>query len=389
MSMESKIWAVGGALSIAAIGWLVRFQGRTRAAYAEQAAARQRETLSLKQRLESSGCRQWPVGKVGQGHGEAVLVAGGTGYLGEALIRELSERGYAAIVLSRDPGAKQRFPHARVLLADVCRREDLERVFAAHDIRGVITLLSSRKINDERQCHEVDYLANHALLEQAASHGVTHFIHLSDCGVYRPELHVQFHKLRIEGELLSGAFAPLPFTIVRPTAYYPYLSVHFEALRRGGAAPLTDHGEYALYNPIAREDLAEFVTNLLFDGSHHGQIYAVGGPWSPDNLCTLKSAAQMMFEALEQPAKLASTSLRAWDFKIGLFLAIGQVIPLFARIGTYLRMARYWSLTSHIAPAYGTRTLRDYHRRLLARAQGETTFWQRMRKGSVSIPTDC
>ena len=349
----------------------------------------QRETQTLREKLLARGSDTWHAEKVGRGYGRRVLVLGGTGYVGEALVRELIERGYRPVVVARSEAAASRLGGPEVLVGDVTRREDMTRVFALARAEVAITLLASRKPNDEEQCYQVDYVANLNAIEAARDAGVKQFIHVSDTGVYSPELFTQFHKLRIEGELLSGRHAPLAFTIVRPTAYFPYLSVHFETVRNGGGYPLMGHGEYALYNPIAREDLAEFITNLILVPAHFGRIHPVGGPWTADNLTTLKGAGEMMFEVLGLPPSWKSGSLAGWDLRTSMMKGMGTVVPMFKRIGFYLDAAKYWSVTTHVAPAYGTRTLKGYFERLKGmQREKPSTFAQRMFKGTAMIPTD-
>ena len=92
----------------------------------------------------------------------------------------------------------------------------------------------------------MDYLAVSGAMRMAAARSSRHFIHIADYGCYRPEL------------------LPQVYTDIK----------HGEAYR------LFDHGEYNLFNPIAREDLSEFIVNLLFDAGKQGRIFPVGGPWT-------------------------------------------------------------------------------------------------------------
>ena len=73
----------------------------------------------------------------------------------------------------------------------------------------------------------------------------------------------QVYKLQVEGELMGQHHGALPWTIVRPTAYYPYLSMTFGDVKNGLPYRIFDHGQYNVVNPIAREDLAEFITNQV------------------------------------------------------------------------------------------------------------------------------
>ena len=91
---------------------------------------------------------------------------------------------------------------------------------------------------------------------------------------------------------------------MRPTAYFPYLSVAFGDVKNGRAYRIYDHGEWNVVNPIAREDLAEFIVNQVLNEDAIGRILPVGGPWVAENAVTLKRAGEMMFDITGQRAEL-------------------------------------------------------------------------------------
>ncbi len=202
---------------------------------------------------------------MGQGSGQHVLVLGGTGYIGRALVPELAARGYKPVVLSRHAQVREDYPQAEVVVGEVSRKADVEKVFDAFPVQAVITLLSSRRPHDEEECRRVDYRSNLNAIEVGAAKGLQHFIHISDSGCYRPELLPQVYKLQIEGELLGQHHGTLNCSIVRPTSYYPHLAVNFGDVQNGQPCRLFDHGEWAVSNPISRENLSEFIVNLLFE----------------------------------------------------------------------------------------------------------------------------
>jgi hypothetical protein len=54
----------------------------------------------------------------------------------------------------------------------------------------------------------------------------------------------------------------------------------------------------------------------------------------------------------------------------------------------YMQAIKYWSTTSHFAPAYGTRTLKDFYGKLAQREYIPKSFFERMRGGTAAMPTD-
>ena len=71
-----------------------------------QRDAAQQKTRALMDRALAETSAVYETGKQGSGAGQEILVLGGTGYIGRALVPELSQRGYRPIVLSR-PGRRR------------------------------------------------------------------------------------------------------------------------------------------------------------------------------------------------------------------------------------------------------------------------------------------
>jgi len=339
----------------------------------------QQRTRALMERALSETSTVYETGKPGTGAGQEILVLGGTGYIGRALVPELCQRGYRPVVLSRSGEVDDSFAGAEVVQGDPRTQADLDAVFDRHDIRGVITLLSSRRPNDEEECRCVDYEANLNAVKAAVRHGADQFIHISDYGCYRPELIPQVYKLQVEGELLGRHHGQLDFTIVRPTVYYPYLAMHFGEVQQGNAYRIFDHGEWAMYNPISREDLAEFIVNQLFNRGSYGRILPVGGPWNAANLLTIKSAGEKIHQVLNREESFTVTPMKSWERRTGMMRGMGRFIPMFRRVAYYLEAAKYWSVVSHFAPAYGSDSFDEYLVKLRDSGYNPGTFRDRMK----------
>lgn len=353
-------------------------------------AAAQRHSHALVQRLLTTASDTYATGPSGSGTGERVLVLGGTGYIGRALVPELARRGYHPAVLARDPEVKSEaaFADAEVVAGDATRVEDVQAAVAVAPTAVVISLLSGRRPNDAEECRVVDHQAVVNGIRAAVEHEVRQFIHISDFGAYRPELIPQVYKLQVEGELMGQHHGRLPWTIIRPTAYYPYLSMTFGDVKNGLKYRIFDHGEYNVVNPIAREDLAEFIVNQVLDPGALGRVLPVGGPWHEDNVVTLKRAGEMMFELNGREPDWDVVPMTQWDKKISRLRTAGRFSAKVRPVAFYLEAAKYWSVVDHVAPAYGTRTLRQFMERLVDREWPTGSFRERMKNGTNLMPTD-
>ena len=353
-------------------------------------ASAQQRSRELLDRLLSTDSQTYVTGPRGTGAGQRVLVLGGTGYIGRALLPELARRGYAPAVLARSAGVKDEpeFADAEVVVGDPTRAQDVLDAVASAPTAVVVSLLSGRRPNDAEECRLVDHEAVVNGIKAAVEHRVEQFIHVSDFGAYRPELIPQVYKLQVEGELIGQHHGPLPWTIIRPTAYYPYLSMTFGDVKNGEKYRIFDHGEYNVVNPIAREDLAEFIVNQVLDPDALGRVLPVGGPWDPDNVVTLKAAGQMMFDVTGREPDWDVVPMATWDKKIARLTRMGKVVKKLEPVAYYLEAAKYWSVVDHVAPAYGERTLRGFMEKLKDREFPTGSFRERMKSGTNLMPTD-
>lgn len=355
--------------------------------------AAQEHSRALRERLLGSTSSTYVTGPVGTGNGERVLVLGGTGYIGRALVPELARRGYRPAVLARDAAVKDdaEFADAEIVVGDPTRPADVRNAIGALDASPtavVISLLSGRRPNDAEECRLIDHEAVVNGIKAAVEHQVRQFIHISDFGAYRPELIPQVYKLQVEGELIGQHHGELPWTIIRPTAYYPYLSMTFGDVKNGEAYRIFDHGEYNVVNPIARADLAEFITNQVLADDALGRVLPVGGPWVADNVVTLKDAGQMMFDVTGREPSWDVVTMANWDKKIARLTRLGKLSKQLKPVAYYLEAAKYWSVVDHVAPAYGERTLRGFMDQLKDREFPTGSFRERMKNGTNVMPTD-
>jgi nucleoside-diphosphate-sugar epimerase len=168
-----------------------------------------------------------------------VLVTGGTGFLGQAVVRRLLAAGERVRVLVR-PSRATRFPvmgGAEPALGDL--REPLSLMQALDGMEAVCHCAAHMTVGDAWSTFEaVTVQGTEMLLQAAAHHQVKRFLHVSSLGVYgdgqatvteespfdaSPDARGPYTRSKIESERLVWAYARehgLPITVIRPGPLY-------------------------------------------------------------------------------------------------------------------------------------------------------------------------
>ncbi len=305
-----------------------------------------------------------------------IIVAGSSGTIGRAVIQELVPRGHHVTALLRS--ARSNNPpiaelagacHAVVDLADA---QSLAAVFSRAQPQVVISCIASRS-GAPKDADLVDREHNLALLAAAKQAGVQHFVLLSAICVQKPLLAFQHAKLAFEAELRGSG---MDYTIVRPTAFFKSLSGQVNRVKAGKSFLIFGDGELTRCKPISDGDLARFIADCLTDPARRNAILPIGGPGPA---ISLREQGELLFELAGKPARFRSFSPKLFT-RAERLLALGEKwSDWFAEKAEYARIARYYATESmlvldpvsgeyraDLTPEYGSETLRDHYRRLLA-----------------------
>jgi divinyl chlorophyllide a 8-vinyl-reductase len=286
-----------------------------------------------------------------------VALAGASGTIGAAVLRQLEAEGHSVTVLGRS------------LLAD---RAAMAEALTAARAEVAISCMASRS-GAPRDAQAVDYEANLALLAAARQAGAEQFILLSAICVQKPLLAFQHAKLAFEAALQASG---ITYTIIRPTAFFKSLSGQAKRVKADKPFLIFGDGNLTRCKPISDADLARFIVSAIDNAEMSGKILPIGGPGPA---ISLRDAGEMLFDVAGKPARFKSISPR-------IFTAAGRVLGLGAGLSDwcaekaeYARIAHYYATESmlvldpatgeysaDLTPEYGSETLRDHYKALLA-----------------------
>jgi NADH dehydrogenase len=214
-----------------------------------------------------------------------VAVAGGTGFVGGAIARELHHRGENVVVLSqRGEEARAGLPDAvelRVADASV-RSEALVEALAGIDVLVIALAFKNLPIEAPRRGRtfmKVDAAGTENLVDAARVAGVKHIIYMSgagaDCNAKRHWFRAKWRAEQAVRESRSQ------WTIVRPTWVYGPDDVSLNRFlgfaHRLPFVPMSNFGRQRLA-PVFVDDVANLVADSLRDPNAVDQTFELGGP---------------------------------------------------------------------------------------------------------------
>ncbi len=322
-----------------------------------------------------------------------VFVVGGSGYIGQQVVKELVRRGHQVVCLLRAPPTSDVFAGAEVRVGEVTDPASIVR----DGVRGerfdaVVSCLATRT-GGVKDAWRIEHQANLNVLEALKAAGARHFVLLSAICVQKPLLAFQHAKLKFEQALIESG---LTFSIVRPTAFFKSLSGQVEKVKAGQPFALFGDGRLTACTPISEADLARFLADCLTDPQKQNAVLPIGGPGPA---ITPLDQAQLLFEACGRPPRYRKVPVGLMDVIVGVLSALGAVIPPLKDKAEFARIGRYYATESMLVldpktgrydaamtPSTGADTLKDFYVRvvkegLAGQALGDQAFFARPKTG--------
>jgi uncharacterized protein YbjT (DUF2867 family)/ligand-binding SRPBCC domain-containing protein len=214
-----------------------------------------------------------------------VAVAGGTGFVGGAIARELYRRGEHVVVLShRGEAARGGLPDGIEIRSTDANGDRDPLVAALAGVDALVISLAFRNLPIEaprrgRTFDRVDADGTARLVAAARAAGVRHVLYMSGAGAARDAQRHWFRaKWRAEEAVRAGGMA---WTIVRPTWIYGpddvSLNRFLSFARRLPFVPLTNSGRQLLA-PVFIDDIGRLLADAVRDPAARDQVFEIGGP---------------------------------------------------------------------------------------------------------------
>ena len=232
-----------------------------------------------------------------------ILVTGGTGFIGRALVRQLTESGYPVRLLIRPTKKSPNLPKGVPVEVAVCNLMDERGIRSAMiDVDVVYHLAGVEWHGAHASLMDVDIQGTQVVSQIAAGVGVKRFFFLSHLGADRASAFPVLKAKAIAEENIRRS--GVSHTIIRSALVYG-LNDHFTSglSRLLNALPsfffVPEDGN-TLIQPIWVEDLVTCLVWALDNDLTINQTYSVGGP----EYLTFNHIVQSVLEQIELKRRL-------------------------------------------------------------------------------------
>jgi NADH dehydrogenase len=243
--------------------------------------------------------------------GRIIAVFGGTGFLGQRVVRHLGDRGFSVRAVCRHPsrGATIFGDHPsapQVVRADIADDRSVRAAVArAFGVVNAVSLYVERGAQTFRSVH-VEAAAR--LARHAREAGVSRLIHVSGIGA---DARSRSSYIRARGEGEDAVRAAFPSaTIVRPAVMFgaddSFLSPLTRLMPSLPLLPLFGRGETRL-QPAYVEDVGEAIARIL-DAPGVDRPYELGGP----RITTYRDLLQAIGDRIGAHPVLLPVPFPAW-----------------------------------------------------------------------------
>lgn len=210
-----------------------------------------------------------------------ILVTGGTGFIGQVLIRHLISMGLQVRTLLRPSQHSPSLPRGVAVEAVICGLKDERGLRAA--LRGVdvvFHLAGAERKGSRADLMGVDIEGTQSIAEVAADAGVSRLFYLSHLGADRASAYPLLKTKAIAESHITRS--GVPYTIFRSGIVFgpgdQYTTAMARLLRISPGFIFIPGDGNTMLQPLWVEDLVTSLTLSMDDSSTINQVYSIGGP---------------------------------------------------------------------------------------------------------------
>ncbi|MEO1224821.1 MAG: complex I NDUFA9 subunit family protein [Pseudomonadota bacterium] len=247
---------------------------------------------------------------------QPIVVFGGSGFLGRAIVACLADAGHAVRIATR-----RATDHADNV---EWRQSDIrDEASVAGVIEGCVAVVNAVGLYAESKTERFE--ATHErgariVARQAAQQGVKHLVHISGIGA-DPASRSSYVRARGRGDALVQEAYPAA-TILRPSALFGpddgLINGLAHLARRAPFVPLFGRGQTRL-QPVYVGDVARAVCSALASLATLGKVFELGGP----RIYTYGGLLALVLDAMGKRRPMVPVPFALWD----LVAAVSAMLP--------------------------------------------------------------
>jgi NADH dehydrogenase len=262
-----------------------------------------------------------------------VFVTGGTGFVGQEVVRQLHEAGQAIRLLTRNPKAESAQAVASRYGAEVHAGNILDAASLGGALDGVAAVVHLTGIITEVGASTFEHVhieGTRNVLAAAKQAGVRRWVHMSALGT-RPNAASRYHQSKWEAEEIVRR-SDMEFTIFRPSLIYgpgdEFVRLFARIIRLSPVVPVMGSPS-ARFQPVPVEAVAAAFAGALGEPRSIGQTYDLCGPDAmtlPEILDHIQAVLHRKRWKLQVPLGLARCQAAFLEFVCARLL--GKAPPL-------------------------------------------------------------
>lgn len=269
-----------------------------------------------------------------------VLIVGGSGFVGTALCRELSDRGHDVTALSRSPDDAALPADVTTAMGDVTAYDSIESHFAGQDaVVNLVALSPLFKPSGGDEMHDrIHRGGTEHCVRAAEEHDVSRFVQMSALGA-DPNGQTAYIRAKGDAEQIVRE-SGLDWVIFRPSVVFGD-GGEFVPFTKKLAPPYVTAlpgGGKTRFQPIWIGDLAPMLADAVEVDDHVGEAYDIGGP----EVLTLAEVAKLAHSADGRPVNVVPVPMGL----AGVGLSVAGKIPGFPMGADQYRSLKFDNTTA-------------------------------------------